>query len=142
MLTRSATGYFLPGLISGGITIAITLISLLAKRPLAAWSSHLTRGWPLSWYWHPQVRPAYAEVTWGWALFFGVRLFIQVQAYLQDAAASLGIIQLLTGWPALIIILVLSYIYGLWRLRHLEGPSVAEFETGATPPWEGQHRGF
>jgi hypothetical protein len=141
-LTRSATGYFLPGLITGGLTVAVTLVSLVAKRPLAAWSSHLTRGWPLSWYWHPQVRPAYTEVTWGWVLFFGLRFYIQVQAYLQDAVASLGIIQLLTGWPALIIVLALSYVYGLWRLRHLAGPSVAEFEAGAAPPWQGQRRGF
>lgn len=37
---------------------------------------------------------------------------------------------------------LLSYLYGLWRLGRLEVPSVAEFESGAGPPWMGQRRGF
>lgn len=141
-LTQTPSGFFLPGLVSGGLTVGLALLSLLFKRPLAAWSSHLTRGWPLEWYWHPKVRPAYQEVTWGWAVFFGARFYIQLQAYLQNDSASLGIIQLLTGWPALIVVLALSYIYGLWRLGNLQGPSVEEFEQDAEPPWEGQTRGF
>lgn len=141
-LTNSPSGYFLPGLISGGLTVAVSLISVLVKRPLAAWSSHLTRGWPTQWYWHNRVRPAYGEVTWGWTLFFGARFYIQAQTYLFGSAETLGIIQLLTGWPALIIVLALSYIYGTWRLRNLTGPSVKEFEAGADPPWEGQQKGF
>jgi len=39
-------------------------------------------------------------------------------------------------------LLVISYLYGTWRLRHLKGPSVEEFKAGAEPPWTGQRRGF
>jgi hypothetical protein len=49
---------------------------------------------------------------------------------------------LITGWPALLILLVLSYIYGIWRLQDLKGPSVEEFKSAASPPWQGQRRGF
>ena len=137
-----AQGYFLPGIISGAITTLICLISVLARRPLVAWTSYITRRWPLGWYWHPKVRPAYSEVTIAWALFFGLRTLIQFNLFQQQAAGTLGVIQLLTGWPALIILLIISYLYGMWRLQNLKGPSVEEYKTSAEPPWDGQKRGF
>ncbi len=142
LLTDSPGGYFLPGLISSGSTSGLAILSNLAQRPLVAWTSHLTRGWPIHWYWHERIRPAYSEVTWGWALFFAARFYIQWQTYLGGSVLALGIIQLLSGWPALIALLTLSYIYGTWRLRNLRGPSVDEFEAGSNPPWDGQQRGF
>ena len=41
-----------------------------------------------------------------------------------------------------VLLLIVSYLYGTWRLRSLGGPSVEEFKSGAEPPWEGQQRGF
>jgi UPF0716 family protein affecting phage T7 exclusion len=46
------------------------------------------------------------------------------------------------GWPATIALLVVSYLYGTWRLNRLGGPSVEELQERASPPWEGQQRGF
>jgi hypothetical protein len=109
---------------------------------MVAWTSYLTRRWPLGWYWHPQVRPAYSEVTLAWAFFFGVRTFLQYLLFEQGAGQTLGWVQLLTGWPAILILLLLSYLYGLWRLKNLNGPSVEEFQAGEPPPWDGQQRGF
>jgi hypothetical protein len=137
-----AEGFFLPGLVSGSLTAGLCLLSLIARRPLAAWSSHLARRWPLAWYWHPQVRPAYSEVTLAWTIFFGLRLLLQLFLFQQKAAQALGWVQLLSGWPALIVLLIGSYLYGIWRLGNLKGPSVEEFKTGAPPPWQGQKRGF
>jgi hypothetical protein len=137
-----AEGYFLPGMISGGITVVLCLASVITRRPLVAWTSYVTRRWPLSWYWHERVRPAYAEVTLAWALFFGLRLIVQWALFRGAATSLLGIVQVLTGWPATIVLLVLSYLYGTWRLRRLKGPSVEEFEQDAQPPWTGQQRGF
>jgi hypothetical protein len=137
-----AEGYFLPGIISGGLTALLCVVSVLLRRPLVAWSSYITRRWPLEWYWHTKVRPAYGEVTLIWALFFSLRTLIQFELFQQQAAGTLGIVQLLLGWPALIILLVASYLYGMWRLQNLGGPSVEEFKTGQEPPWQGQRRGF
>lgn len=141
-LTDSASGFFLPDIIMGGLIFLLTFGSALAKRPLAALSSHLTRGWVLSWYWHPKVRPAYTEVTWGWVLFLGLRLYLQVQTYLTGSAKTLGFVQILSGLPALILVLITSYLYGSWRLVNLAGPSVKEFEAGTEHPWQGQKQGF
>jgi hypothetical protein len=141
-LLGRAEGFFLPTMVSGGVTVLLCLVSVLVGRPLVAFTSFVARRWPLNWYWHPRVRPAYSEVTWMWVVFFGLRLLLQFNLF-QDAAASLlGIVQLLTGWPATIVLLIISYLYGTWRLRNLGGPSVEEFKSDAEPPWEGQQRGF
>jgi hypothetical protein len=137
-----AEGYFLPGIFTGAATFILCLVSVIIKRPLVAWTSYLTRRWPLEWYWHPRVRPAYSEVTIAWAIVFALRALLQFELFQRQAAGMLGLVQLITGWPALLILLVLSYIYGLWRLQDLSGPSVEEFKAGAVPPWQGQRRGF
>ena len=141
-LLGRAEGFFLPTIVSGAATVLLCLVSVLVGRPIVAFTSFIARRWPLNWYWHPLVRPAYSEVTWMWVLFFGLRLLLQFNLFQKEAANLLGIVQLLTGWPATIILLIASYLYGTWRLRNLGGPSVEEFKSGAEPPWEGQHRGF
>jgi len=142
LLTRDAASYFIPAIISSGLVCLVTIISSLVGKPLAAWLSHLTRGWPLEWFWRDDVKPAYQEVTWVWALLIAMRLAIQVLLYQRGDAATLGWANVLLGWPVTIAVLVLSYIYGIWRLRKLGGPGVHEFREGKEPPWEGQTRGF
>ncbi|MBN1314854.1 MAG: DUF3159 domain-containing protein [Anaerolineales bacterium] len=141
VLNRSE-GFFLPGVVTGGLTVLVCAISLLIGRPMVAWTSLIVRRWPANWYWHPRVRPAYGEVTVAWLLFFIIRLLPQLLLIGKDQLELLGIIQIVTGWPATIILLAMSYLYGTWRLRKLEGPSVEEFKSGTEPPWEGQRRGF
>jgi hypothetical protein len=135
-------GYFLPAIANGALVFIVTLASVLIGRPLVAWTSHLARRWPLDWYWHPQVRPAYSEVTLFWAVVFGLRLWGQVLLFRAEQPERFAAFTTLGGWPTTIILLVLSYLYGSWRLSQLNGPSVEEFETGAPPPWQGQQRGF
>jgi hypothetical protein len=135
-------GYFLPGIVNGGITVALALVSLLIRKPMVAWTSFIARRWPLDWYWHPQVRPAYSEVTIAWTLFFAARLVWQVILFQGKNTDQLAFVNFLLGWPALIILLVFSYLYGTWRLGNLNGPSVEEFRNEVAPPWEGQKRGF
>ena len=141
-LLGRAEGYFLPGILTGGLTVIGCLVSVIVGRPLVAWTSYVARRWPLDWYWHPKVRPVYNEVTLAWAVFFTIRLGLQWSLFQEQAARLLGVIQVVTGWPATIALLVVSYLYGTWRLRNLRGPSVAEFRSGAEPPWTGQRRGF
>lgn len=141
-LSGSGSGFFLPGFFSGALTIILCVISVAINRPLVAWTSFLTRRWPLEWYWHPKVLPAYNEVTIAWAVAFSARLTLEFWLYQQDALGALGTVRVLLGWPFIIALLIISYLYGLWRLGKLQGPSVEEFKAGAAPPWEGQKRGF
>ena len=135
-------GFFLPGLVSGSMTLLLTVVSLVIRRPMVAWTSFIARRWPLDWYWHPQVRPAYSEVTFAWAIFFAARLFLQFSFFENKDINSLAVTNFITGWPATILLLVFSYLYGTWRLAQLHGPSVEEFRSNTPAPWQGQRRGF
>jgi hypothetical protein len=135
-------GFFLPGLVSGSMTLLLTIVSLLIRRPMVAWTSYIARRWPLDWYWHPKVRPAYSEVTFAWAIFFAARLFLQFSLFENKDVNSLAVTNFITGWPATILLLVFSYLYGTWRLTHLHGPNVDEFRNNSPAPWQGQRRGF
>jgi hypothetical protein len=135
-------GYFLPGILNGGITTALAMVSLLIRKPMVAWTSYVARRWPLDWYWHERVRPAYSEVTAFWFLFFAARLYWQLVLYQGQATNHLALVNILTGWPAIILLLVISYLYGSWRLARLGGPSVDEFRNNLPQPWIGQLRGF
>jgi hypothetical protein len=141
-LLGRAEGFFLPSILTGAFTVLLCLASVIVRRPIVAFTSYFARRWPLEWYWHPKVRPAYSEVTWMWVIFFGLRLLLQFNLFQTASTSLLGIVQLLTGWPATIVLLIASYLYGTWRLQNLGGPSVEEFKAGAEPPWEGQRRGF
>jgi len=135
-------GFFLPGLVSGSMTLLLTIVSLVIRRPMVAWTSFIARRWPWDWYWHPQVRPAYSETTFAWAVFFAARLFLQYSVFQSQDVTLLTVTNFLTGWPFTILLLVLTYLYGTWRLAKLQGPSVEEFKNNTPAPWQGQRRGF
>jgi hypothetical protein len=137
-----AEGYFLPGMVSGTVTATLCLTSVLVRRPLAAWTSHVARRWPLRWYWHARVRPAYSEVTLFWFAFYSARVIVQYTLFRRGATVALSATSVVLGWPAIVALLAGSYVYGLWRLRRLRGPSVEEFQSGASAHWVGQKRGF
>jgi len=142
LFTRQAQNFFLPAIITSGLTLLACFVTLIIQRPLAALSSHISRNWPLAWYQHEKVRPAYVEVTWMWTALFTLRLATQVALYLSENAAELTWANLLLGWPVTVGVLVISYFYGTRRLQKLGGPGVEEFTQNAPPPWEGQKRGF
>ncbi|MFU8787195.1 MAG: DUF3159 domain-containing protein [Candidatus Izemoplasmataceae bacterium] len=141
-IAQNATNYFLPGIIGSFVLFIVALISLIFRKPMAAYASHLTRGWQIEWFWRKDVIPAYMEVTVLWALFFLFRLVIQGVLYLQDDVVRLVWMNTLLGFPVTILVLITSYVYGIWRLRKLGGPGVDEFVEGKNPPWKGQTRGF
>lgn len=141
-ITKSAAGYFIPAIISSSVLVVLTLGSLIIGKPLAAWASHLTRGWPLDWFWRKDVKPAYREVTWFWTAFLFMRLFLQITLFRIGESIDLTWANILLGWPFTITILIFSYIYGIWRLKNLGGPGVHEYQEDKEPPWEGQKRGF
>ena len=141
LLGRSE-GYFLPDIVNSGLVIGLSVVSLTIHKPMVAWTSFLARRWPLDWYWHELVRPAYTEVTLAWIIFFALRLFWQVTLFRGNDIGQLALVNTLSGWPATIILLVASYLYGTWRLANLGGPSVEEFRNHVPPPWQSQRRGF
>ncbi len=141
-LTRDAANYFIGSLISSAFLFLIALVSLLIGKPLAIWASHLSRGWSLDWYWRKDIKPAYIEVTWFWTAFILIRLFIQLMLFLRGDIFTLAWANIVLGWPMTLVVLIISYIYGIWRLHRLGGPGIEEFKAEKGPPWKGQTRGF
>lgn len=139
--TKNTASYFIPSIINSTVLIIIATVSLIINKPLAAWASHLTRGWPLEWFWRDDIKPAYREVTISWIIFLVMRLTIQIYIY-RLGESNLTWANILLGWPFTITILLISYIYGIWRLKKLGGPGVEEFKENKKPPWDGQKRGF
>ncbi|MGD8605525.1 MAG: DUF3159 domain-containing protein [Anaerolineales bacterium] len=138
----SVEGFFIPDVVTDGLVGGACLLSIIFRRPLAAWASYVTRGWPRDWYWLSKVRPAYQEVTLLWAIYFILRFIVQWRLFQAQAGSTLGVVSLISGTPGLLVVLIVSYLYGSWRLVRLGGPSVEEYESGAEPPWQSQRRGF
>ena len=77
-----------------------------------------------------------------WAGFIAVRLAVEYLLYVQGNVGVLGWATVLLGWPVTIVVLVISYLYGTWRLSTLGGPSVEEYRSQQPAPWKGQRKGF
>lgn len=41
LLLGRSEGYFLPGIVNGGLTVALALVSLFIRKPMVAWTSYL-----------------------------------------------------------------------------------------------------
>lgn len=138
----SAENYYLPRLFNGTLLVLVSFGSILFGRPLAALLSHLSRGWPMGWFLRKDVKPAYREVTFIWLVLLLTRLLVQWNLYRGGDLNSLFFVSFLMGTPATVVILVLSYVYGIFRLKKLAGPSVDEYLNNAPGPWKGQKKGF
>jgi hypothetical protein len=141
-LSKNDAAFFIPGIITSIITVVLCFGSVILKKSLAAWSSKITRRWPREWYVLENVRPAYSEVTLFWGIAFGLRTLFEMWLLSQNALNAAGAVNIFMGWSFTLTILIISYIYGTWRLRTLGGPGVEEYKAGTPPPWVGQLKGF
>ena len=141
-INNNASNFFLPDLIGTGVFIIVTIVSLIIKKPLAMLASHITRGWDIDWFLRKDIYPAYVEVTYFWLGFFMIRFGVELSLYLTSTTEDLVIANIIMGLPLLIIVLTLSYVYGIWRLQSLDGPGIDEYLDGKEPPYRGQRKGF
>jgi len=138
----SAEGWFYPLIIKDALIAFIGFVSISVKRPFVAYLSAIPRGWPLKWYWHNNVRPAYVEATLLWVAFFSVRAYIYWSLVTSMQIELLTTINIFFGWPGIFILFAVSYLYGSMRLKQLQGPSVDEFIHDNKPPFKSQATGF
>lgn len=141
-IDNNANNFFLPDIIGTLLLVIITTVSLLIKKPLAIYVSHITRGWDLKWFYLDTVKPAYTRVTYFWLLFFIFRLLIEMYLYFNNSVDQLVLSNIIMGYPLLIAVLTISYIYGITFLRKLKGPGIDEYMNSIKPPYRGQTRGF
>lgn len=142
LMANNATNYFLPDIVSNVFFTILIFLSLVFDRPIMAYLSHLSRGWPLEWFSLGSVKPAYREVTWIWFIYFLIRTGIQITLFIVNDIVQYVAITTILGIPGFILILIISYIYGINRLKAYQGPGVDEFLAQKKPPYRGQTRGF
>lgn len=142
LLSDNAANYFLPKILGSGGLVLLLSISLFIGKPAAAVLSHLSRGWTFDWFLRDDIKPAYREVTIAWTILVLIRLVLQIFIYQRGDLTELGWASILLGFPATLTVLILTLVYGVWRLKKLGGPGIDEFEAGKNPPWEGQRKGF
>lgn len=142
LVRGAAKDYLLPDLIGNGLFAIGILVSLIMGKPMAALASHITRGWSLDWFSRKDIRPAYTEVTLLWLIYFTGRFILQYSLYVSDQIWGYVWVNNILGMPMNILVLTISYIYGIWRLRKLGGPGIDEFLEEKAPPYRGQIKGF
>ena len=129
-----ASGFFVPGIVANAVFAVLCAASVLVRRPALAYTSAAIYRWPLDWYWHPRVRPAYSEMTWVWAAYYAAKAGVQWALVEREALGALAAVRIATGWPALAVLLVATYAYIRWRLERLGGPSVDELRNEREAP--------
>ncbi len=122
-----AEAYFLPGIVSNAVLGVVSVVSVFARRPAIALTSAAIYRWPLGWYWHDQVRPAYSEITWVWAIVYLAKAGVQYLLVVRGEVGWLAVARIVSGWPVFAVLLVATYAYVNRRLAALGGPSVEEY---------------
>lgn len=133
LLSDDAEGFFLPGIVGNLVFGVLCVGSVLVRRPALAYTSAVLYRWPLGWYWHQRVRPAYSEMTWLWAAYYLAKGAYQAVLVRDQDLALLTTVRLVTGWPSLIVLLGITYAYITWRLGRLGGPDVTAWRTEHEP---------
>lgn len=140
LLTNRANDFFIPQLLSSLLIIVVILFSLFKGKPFAAWLSHISRGWSFDWFLRSDVKPAYTEVTWVWLGFMILKFVIQFYLWRFGETNTLFIVNTFLGMPGITLVLIGTYVYGIYRLHNLKGPGVHEYMNEG--PYQGQKRGF
>lgn len=130
LFSGEAVGFFVPGIVGNLVFGVLCLLSIPFGRPAVAYTSAALVRWPLEWYWHPRVRPAYSEVTVVWALYYLGKGGWQAMLLRGGDLAGLTTVRLLTGWPGLAALIAATWAYVTWRLRTLDAPDVEAFRSG------------
>jgi hypothetical protein len=123
-----AEGFFLPGIVTNVAMGAVCVLSILVRRPFIALAGAGLSRWPLEWYWHERVRPAYSEITWAWAALYFAKAGLQWVLVERGEVGWLAVARIATGWPAFAALLVATYAYISWRLNRLGAPTVEEWK--------------
>lgn len=132
--TRDAAAFFLPGIVANAVMAVVSVVSILVRRPLMAWTSAAIYRWPIEWYWHPRVRPAYSEITWAWAALYAVKAVVQYLLSRADQLGWVAVVRIATGWPAFAVLIVVTYGYVSRRLVALDAPDVNAFRPRGAEP--------
>ena len=100
LFADNAANYYIPEFVGSLIFTAVAAVTLLIGKPMAAWLSHITRGWPLEWFWRKDILPAYREVTLFWLVLLTLRSILLFLLLQDNNLTGLFLTNTLLGLPA------------------------------------------
>ena len=110
--------FYLTNLFITYLGMFLIFISLLFRRPLAAYVGHILSGRPLEWFWNKDRKRVYIEVTVLWAILFIARLAILFILATSADYFNLPWFSVFLSLPFTIAFLSLTYLYGTIRLKN------------------------
>lgn len=119
----SGTDFYLPGILTNAATLAIVLISILARRPLVGFIAALFDPRVADWAEDPDARRTYTRATWLLVALYGAKTLAQSVLFLAGAVAALGVVKLAMGLPlfALVVWIIWSMHRALLHRRAAAG---------------------
>ncbi len=120
--TGRPEGYFVPRML---YQLALALVfagSVAVRRPLIAYLVGALYRAPHGWTADPGVRRTFSEITFAWALLFGVRAAVYAVLIGLGKPGWLAAASIVMGWPAFLLLLWGSYRYAPRRLDQLGAP--------------------
>lgn len=142
LVSQNASNFYIPNILTHGLILLFSIGSLFIQKPLSIYVSHLSRGWPLKWYFRQDIYPAYYIVTVMWVFLFLLSVTFQVISYLYLDFSVMAYVSNLFSLPFTIFTLVITYVVGIYVLKKLKGPSIQEYNQGKEGPYIGQVKGF
>lgn len=97
--TGNAKTFFLPGIIVNVVYAALTLASVLARRPVLGYVAAMLDRRYAHWRTDERLRRAALYATLVWFAVFGSRALVQGWLYVTDHETWLATMKLAMGWP-------------------------------------------
>lgn len=135
--TGSPEGFFWPRVFTSAAWALGLVATVVIRRPAIAFLVHTLYRLPWSWLTHDRVRPAYSEVTLGWAAWSAVRAVVYGLLILAGEAEALAGLSLALAFVPFVLIWA-SYRYVAWRLPRLNAPWPDEVERAPEGAWAGR----
>lgn len=99
-----AGGYFVPGLWTNGITLAVLVLSIAVGWPLVGVFVGLARGSSSAWRGDRRLRRKFSLATGIMAALFALKLLVQLPLYYAHQVAALGVAKLAMGIPLFVLV--------------------------------------
>jgi len=109
LITRRPTAFFLPGIAINAALAAAGAASLIARRPVLAYT--LAAVWPkfAGWRTDARVRRIAAAITGVWSVVFALRFVVMGACYVAGAQPSvLAVVKIVLGLPLAAVALAIS----------------------------------
>lgn len=111
LFTKSASAYFVPGVITGALFGVLTLLTVALKQPTSAIFAAALERKPAEHYQRPEILRAHMIVTTFWGVVFLARAALRAYLIASDQPELLGASAIVLGYPVTLGLAAASVFY-------------------------------